>query len=171
MKEVINHIVENTTTDRKHILGAIKMRDGYMYYCNAPTRTKVYIHLKEDEAEPVFPNETYTLEEFINFNLGSLFDDIPTLERKLEMFKNGESDKLFCLITDNFFSEPGLTRYLISETDNKEHPGILSLDEVETILDFMKKSKERKIERCKKYWKRFGASKLKFVFLRPITFN
>ena len=147
------------------------MRDGYMYYYNVPTRTKVYIHLKEDEAEPVFLNETYTLEEFINYNLGTLFNDIPTLERKLELFKNGESDKLFCLVVDNFFSIPSLTRYLISETEYKEHPGILSIDEVETILDFMKRSKERKIEKCKKYWERYGASKLKFSFLRPISFD
>ena len=171
MKEIIKEIVDNTNYKKSAILSAIKIRDGYMTYTNAPTRTKIYIHLKEDEAEPVFQHETYTLEEFINFNLGTMFDDIPVLERKIELFKKGESDKFFILVKNNFFSRPSFIQYMISETDDKEHPSIISINEAEMILDFMKKSKERKIEKCKKYWKRFGASKLKFVYLRPIKFD
>jgi hypothetical protein len=101
-----------------------------------------------------------------------MFNDIPVLEQKIELFKKGESEKFFILVKNNFFSTPSFIQYMISETDDKEHPSIISINEAEMILDFMKKSKERKIEKCKKYWKRFGASKLKFVYLlHPIKFD
>ena len=165
MKNLTKQLAKQYPYKKSNVMGAIEIQGGYMVWIrDIDTKMYRFYNSGEEYEKMKEESENFSLDDFISYNTDSMKFYVDSIDEEIENLENGNpSERYFRFERNRFTNYFDKDCYVLVYHDDAKQNSV-TLDEMKKVREFFLFCIEAMTKRCTTWWKKYGASKLKWVF-------